>query len=119
MSRASREREVLTILLNTFQPSVFGGTGHFQQAAARIVALWPDEEEKPEVVTGFEIINGMTKEQMISECMQYQLKLWQSLPEGALRKMVVAVRVNDYQERMKAEAGISDGPEGFASIFGS
>ncbi len=76
------------------------------------------QNAKPQPLTGFEIIGEMSRQQLMDECIAFQINLWQRIPIEALRKMVVTARTNAYLDRLTKEAGLSDnGPEGFTSIF--
>lgn len=101
------------------------GCGSDTLAVAIVDALGipakPAPKPEPERYTlhGFRDLGDMTHDELLEECIAFQLKLWEGFPKNALQNMVIAARVNDYKNRLVAEAGIDDGPLGFLGMVGS
>ena len=79
-------------------------------------------ENKPERhnLIGFQIIDAMSNEDIIDEVLAHQRKEWMKASRNQLKKLIVAARMNDYQQRLMAEAKF--GPDysngGLWGLFG-
>lgn len=67
-------------------------------------------------LTGFQIIKDMTDDDLREEIFARQRNFLKKQPRDYLLRLVVQMRISDYQQSVMGEAGIQDGPFNFFSV---
>lgn len=90
--------------------------------ALESVLITSPETPKPErhSLLGFQVIDEMSNEDIVDEVLAHQRKEWLKASRNQLKKLVVAARMNDYQQRLMAEAKFEPdyGNGGLWGLFG-
>lgn len=69
-------------------------------------------------MTGFQIIGEMTKEELLEEIIAHQRMHLDGMNIDNLRRSVIQIRLEEYQARLFAEAGVSR-PQGILGFLNS
>lgn len=71
-------------------------------------------EEENEILTGFNMLRDMTKEQLIGEILEQHRGTLEGMELPQLRVNVIELRVQDYKRRLAEEAGVVTTNFGYA-----